>query len=109
MLSLLECLRVLGENELEKTRQEKTGTICLAGVGALYCCHRDFGTATCLCLTGWIPSFSFRPTYEDFSRQVNLSSPAYTDFKTKGMKPEAQTDEFYLLLKFPVAKLYLTE
>lgn len=56
-------------------------------LSALYFCLRHFGTVTCPCLTGQIPSSSFffsSPIYEDFSMQVNLSFAAREYFKTKG-------------------------
>lgn len=56
-------LRMLGENELENRRQERTGTICLAGTKCLLLLSQIFGTVTCPCLTGWIPSSSFFVLY----------------------------------------------
>lgn len=81
-------LRMLGENELDGTGQEKTGTICLAGTKRPLFLSQTFWDSD-LSVSNWSDSFILffffsSPIYEDFSMQVNLSFAAREYFKTKG-------------------------
>lgn len=51
-------LRMSGENELENTRQEKSGTICLAGTKRPLLLSQRFWESD-LCVFNWLDSFLF--------------------------------------------------